>query len=91
MDLWGMIIRQFRLLLQAREMLDARAGVPEIQKSLGLHEFVAGKICAQAKRFSLAALESIYHELLEIDERAKNSQVSLDLALDMLVVQLTGK
>ncbi len=87
-SLWGMVIRQFRLLLQAREMLDERATVPEVQKALGLHEFVAGKICEQARRFSISTLESIYHKLLEIDEGAKTSQVPLDLALDTLVVEL---
>jgi DNA polymerase-3 subunit delta len=88
-ELWGMVIRQFRLLLQARELLDTGASIPEIQKALGLYEFVAQKITNQAKRFSLSALESIYHKLLEIDEGAKTSQVPLDLALDMLVVELT--
>ncbi len=90
-ELWGMVIRQFRLLLQAREMLDSNASSFEVQKALGLHEFVAGKVYAQAKRFSLAALESIYHKLLDIDEGAKTSQVPLDLALDTLIVELTRK
>ncbi|HEX7541437.1 MAG TPA: DNA polymerase III subunit delta, partial [Anaerolineales bacterium] len=90
-ELWGMVIRQFRLLLQARELLDANASTPEVQKALGLHEFVARKVTNQAKRFSLSALESIYHKLLEIDEGAKTSRVPLDLALDILVVELTGK
>lgn len=84
-ELWGMIIRQFRLLLQAREMLDSQASVAEVQKALGLHEFVAGKVCNQAKRFSLGTLEAIYHKLLEIDEAAKTGQMPLDLALDTLV------
>lgn len=90
-ELWGMVIRQFRLLLQARELLDANASVSEVQKALGLHEFVAQKVTNQAKRFSLETLEAIYHRLLEIDEGAKTSQVALDLALDTLVVQLTRK
>jgi DNA polymerase-3 subunit delta len=89
-ELWGMVIRQFRLLLQARELLDASAGISEVQKALGLHEFVAQKVTNQAKRFSLSALERIYHKLLEIDEGAKTSQVPLDLALDTLVVELAG-
>jgi DNA polymerase-3 subunit delta len=90
-ELWGMVIRQFRLLLQAREMLDGGAGIPQIQEALGLHEFVAQKVTNQAKRFSLPTLESIYHKLLEIDEGAKTSQVPLDLALDTLIVELTKK
>ena len=90
-ELWGMVIRQFRLLIQARELIDANASVPEIQKTLGVHEFVAQKVTGQAKRFSLSTLELIYHKLLEIDEGAKTSQVPLDLALDTLVVELAKK
>jgi hypothetical protein len=45
----------------------------------------------QAKRFSLPALEAIYHKLQEIDEGAKTSQVPLDLALDLLVIDLAKK
>ena len=90
-ELWGMVIRQFRLLIQAREILDENGNQAEVQKELGLHEFVAGKVTTQARRFSMPALEHIYHKLLEIDEGAKTSQVSLDLALDTLVVKLTCK
>ncbi|HVM70958.1 MAG TPA: DNA polymerase III subunit delta [Anaerolineales bacterium] len=90
-ELWGMVIRQFRLLLQARELLDERATAAEIQRSLGLHEFVAQKVSQQAGRFSISALEKIYHKLLEIDEAAKTSQVPLDLALDTLIVELVPK
>ncbi len=90
-ELWGMVIRQFRLLLQAREMLDERATVPDVQHALGLHEFVAQQVCTQAKRFSMRDLESIYHKLLEIDENAKTSQMPLDLALDTLVVGLAQR
>ena len=90
-ELWGMVIRQFRLLLQAREMLDERATVPEIQQALGLRDFVAQKVFNQAGRFSMTALEAIYHKLLEIDEGAKTSQVPLDLALDTFIVGLMQK
>jgi DNA polymerase-3 subunit delta len=89
--LWGMVIRQFRLLLQAREMLDGGAGVAQIQSALKLHEYVAPKVTNQARRFSLPALETIYHRLLEIDEGAKTSQAPLDLSLDLLVADLAQK
>ena len=91
MELWGMVIRQFRLLLQAREMLDEHATALDVQKVLGLYDFVARKVCSQAGHFSMSALESIYHKLLEIDEGAKTSQVPLDLALDTLIVELAQK
>ena len=89
-SLWGMVIRQFRLLLLAREVLDSHGGKEDVARALGVHPFVAEKITRQARGFTLPVLERIYHRLLEIDEGAKTGQVTLDLALDTLVVELTA-
>jgi DNA polymerase-3 subunit delta len=88
-SLWGMVIRQFRLLLQAREILDGRANKDDVTRALGVHPFVAEKTTGQAGRFSVESLEHVYRKLLSIDEGVKTGQVTLDLALDMLVVELT--
>lgn len=87
--LWGMVVRQFRLLIQAREILDARGNQNDVARALGVHPFVAEKTTQQAARFSMESLESIYRKLLRIDERVKTSQLTLDLAMDTLVVELT--
>jgi DNA polymerase-3 subunit delta len=89
--LWGMVVRQFRLLLQAREILDGRGNKDDVARALGVHPFVAEKTTGQANRFSMESLESIYHRLLNIDEGVKTSQITLDLALDTLIVELAGK
>ena len=88
-SLWGMVIRQFRLLIQAREILDARGNQNDVARALGVHPFVAEKAAQQAARFSIESLEYIYRKLLTIDEGVKSSQLTLDLALDTLVVELT--
>ena len=88
-SLWGMVVRQFRLILQAREILDGRGNKDDVARALGVHPFVAEKTSGQAARFSIEALENIYRRLLGIDERVKTSQVTLDLALDTLIVELT--
>ncbi|MGE5374788.1 MAG: DNA polymerase III subunit delta [Bacteroidota bacterium] len=88
-SLWGMVVRQFRLLIQAREILDGRGNRDDVARALAVHPFVAEKAAQQASRFSIESLEAIYHRLLNIDERVKTSQVTLDLAMDMLVVELT--
>ena len=89
-SLWGMVVRQFRLLLMAREVLDSRGGKDEVSRALGVHPFVAEKTTGQARAFTLPVLERIYHKLLEIDEGVKTGQFALELALDMLVVELTA-
>lgn len=86
-SIFGMVVRQFRLLLLAREVLENHGNV---QAELKLHSFVAQKVTAQARKFSLESLENIYRHLLRVDEDAKTGQMSLDLALDMFVMQLAG-
>ncbi|HSL45789.1 MAG TPA: DNA polymerase III subunit delta [Anaerolineales bacterium] len=88
-SLWGMVVRQFRLLIQAREILDGRGNHNDVARALGVHPFVAEKAAQQAGRFSIESLEYIYRKLLTIDEGVKTSQMTLDLAMDTLVVELT--
>jgi DNA polymerase III subunit delta len=89
--IWGMVVRQFRLLVQAREILDGRGNKDDVARALSVHPFVAEKTTGQASRFSIESLENIYHRLLTIDEQAKTGQVTLDLALDTLIIELAGK
>jgi DNA polymerase-3 subunit delta len=84
-----MVVRQFRLLIQAREILDSRGTHNDVARMLGVHPFVAEKAAQQAARFSIESLEYIYHKLLTIDEGVKTSQITLDLAMDTLVAELT--
>ena len=90
-SLWGMVVRQFRLLIQAREILDGRGNKDDVARALGVHPFVAEKTTQQAAHFSIESLEAIYHRLLKIDGEVKTSQLTLDLALDTLVVELAGR
>jgi DNA polymerase-3 subunit delta len=87
--LYGMVVRQFRLLLLTREMLDDGYRETEIAKALKLHPFVAKKLVPQCRNFDLLALEAIYHKLLEIDETIKTGGVEADVAMDSLFVSLT--
>jgi DNA polymerase III delta subunit len=77
-----MIVRQYRLLLLARELLDARAGEAEVAQALGMKPYPAGKICAQARRFNLAELEGIYRRLLDYDVEIKTGRIEAAAALD---------
>lgn len=87
---WGMIIRQFRLMLLAREVIDGGGGEAQVEQSLHVHRYVAGKVTKQARRFTMPALERIYHRLLEIDEAAKTGRMPLELGMDLLVMELAA-
>jgi DNA polymerase-3 subunit delta len=89
LSLLGMIVRQFRIMIQVRDL--AERGVPskKIGAQLGLHPFVAKKGLQQSRNFSMEQLETIYHKLLETDLDIKTGQMDQVLALDMLIVGLS--
>ena len=89
-SIFGMIVRQFRLLLLAREVLDSGGEAEAVARQLRVAPFVADKLVAQARRFTLDDLEAAYHRLLDLDLAVKTSQIPDDLALDTLVAAFTA-
>ncbi len=86
--LWGMVVRQFRLLLLTRAALDQGASPRDLPRALGVPPFVARKLTQQVSRFDRATLERIYHALLRIDRQWKKGETDLPTALDALFVSL---
>ena len=85
--LFPMVVRQFRLILLARHALDAGLNP---QETLPVPPFVARKVASQARNFSAADLELIYHRLLEIDVDSKTGQGELATSLHSLVAGLAS-
>ncbi len=86
--LFGMIVRQFRLLLLTRALLDAGFREGDISRELKTHPFVIKKIIPQTRNFTLDDLEAIYRRLLDIDEQIKQGRLEGDVALDVLITAL---
>jgi DNA polymerase-3 subunit delta len=88
----AMIVRQFRLLLLAREILDQGGLAKEVRSRLKLRtDFEAGKITEQARGFSLPTLEGVYRSLLDIDEAIKSGRIEDEVALDGMVAGFTTR
>jgi DNA polymerase-3 subunit delta len=87
--LLGMIVRQFRIMIQVKELNGQGLNQQEIAARLKLHRFVVKKAVRQAMNFSMEQLEAIYRKLLETDVAIKTGQMDDVLALDMLVVGLS--
>ncbi|MGW8250302.1 MAG: DNA polymerase III subunit delta [Anaerolineales bacterium] len=89
-SIFGMVVRQFRLILLTKEVLEQGGSEAGVAKALDIHSFVAKKVSAQARRFSLENLEMVYRRLLEIDEAIKTGQVEAEVALDVFVSSITA-
>ncbi len=88
--IFSSIVFQIRSLLVAREILDNHGTVDDFPKSLKISYYPAKFAIESAARFSSKFLEHIYHRLLYYDEAIKSGQLAPDLALELLVVELTS-
>ncbi len=87
--LFGMIIRQFRLLILAREVLDQGGRKQRIEQTLKVHPFVAEKLEKQTALFDMSQLKEIYQRLLTTDEYMKTGQMDPKIAMEMFVSELS--
>jgi DNA polymerase-3 subunit delta len=90
LELFGMIVRQFRLMIALKELAGQSLNSTTIVERLSLHPFVAEKTGRQVQAFSMEQLEQVYHRLLEMDVQIKTGQIEDVAALDLLVAGLTG-
>lgn len=89
--IFGMIVRQYRLLIQTREHLDEGGSSASAAQVLGMRDFVARKMAEQARLYRLDQLERIYHLLLDTDRKIKTGKKEPILALEWLVARLTAR
>jgi len=84
----NMIVRQFRILLQIRQALDAGFTSRKIISALKLHPFVVQKSINQVRNFNLAALKNILKKLVEIDYTMKTGQADARTMLNLLITKI---
>lgn len=88
--LFGMIARQFRLLLMTRDHLDRGGGAQgaTIAKVVGTSPYAAGKLATQSRRFNAKQLDAILKRLQRYDQDMKTGRIEPRLALELLVTSL---
>jgi DNA polymerase III subunit delta len=90
-SLFGMVVRQYRLLLMTKEALaDGPLSDEKLGKRINAHPFVAGKMKGQARHYNLTDLEAIYHRLAELDMIMKTGGADPQTALQSFVAAPTA-
>ena len=86
-----LLTRQFRLLLEVKDM-DKR-GYPrkEIASKVGLHPFVVGKYQEQARAFSSKALREIIEDSVDMEEAVKTGRLSDMLGVELFIMKYSAK
>ena len=84
-----MLLRQVRLLLGARSLLDQNPSIQkaDVAKELGIHPFVAQKSVTQARNFKLEDLIRAHDLLFDFDQKTKQG-VDPGLAVERVMVEM---
>ncbi len=82
-----MIARQYRLIIQAKELAQKGFSEKQITSELKTHPFVTGKLLRQARYYSFSELERILDLLLQCDVALKSRGIP-KLTLEQLIIQL---
>ena len=86
--LFGMITRQFRLLLLTREHLSTGGSPSTVASAVGVRPFVAQTLTRQSRQFTVQQLETILRGLQQHDLKMKTGRISPQLALDLFVASV---
>ncbi len=86
--LLSMIIRQFKILLQVKEAVEAGLSSRKIINLLGLHPFIVQKSLTQSRYFSCELLKKILIYLIEADKKIKSSRVDLRDILGVMIAKI---
>ncbi len=84
----SMLARHLRMLWQTVEARERGAGPSDVQGQLGVHSFVAKKLCAQAPRFDGPALHRAWEAVFRTELRLKSTGLDDALVLERLVLDL---
>lgn len=85
-----LLSRQFRLLMEVKEMTGQGYDKKSIASKAGLHPFAVGKYIEQSRRFSQEELRSILEESVDIEERVKTGRLQDVLAVELFIVKYSS-
>ena len=86
-----LLSRQFKQLLEVRELSKKGYGKKQIAEAAGLHPFVAGKYISQCKAFSGSELRRILEEAADLEERVKTGRLNDRMSVELFIVKYSGK
>lgn len=85
-----LLARQFRLLMEVKELTANGCDKKEIASKAGLHPFVVGKYQEQARAFSGKMLREILEESVDIEECVKTGRLQDVLGVELFIVKYSS-
>ena len=82
-----LLARQFKLLMEVKDLAEKRYDKSQIAKTVGLHPFVAGKYMQQSRTFSKQELRRILEDALDTEELVKTGRLNDVMSVELFIVK----
>ena len=86
-----LLARQFKLLLEVKELDKQGMARKEIAEKTGLNPFVVGKYQTQAKSFSKKELRTIIEDSVDTEEAVKTGKLTDSLGVELFIMKYSSK
>lgn len=83
-----LMTREFRLLLQVKELVKQGFDRKEVASKAGLHPFAAGKYMEQSRSFKTADLREIMEESARLEEAVKTGRITDALSVEVFIISI---
>ncbi len=87
--IFAMLLRQFKIMIQLKDLEERSINPNSIAKDIGLHPFVIKKSIPLVRKYKMDDLKKIYKELLELDTKIKTGQGDQRVLIDIFVGKLS--
>lgn len=84
----ALITRQFRIILQVKDLSAQSYSQQQIASSLSLHPYAVKIAAEQARKFDSGQLKNIIHRLTELDFMMKTGRIDKVLGLELFLLRL---
>ena len=85
-----LLSRQFKLLLEVKDLMGRGNDKAQIAKTAKLHPFVAGKYMQQCRTFSKAELRDIMEEAASTEEMVKTGRMNDVMSVEIFIVKFSA-
>ena len=85
-----LLVRQFKLLMEVKDLLRRGFDKSQIAKEAKLHPFVAGKYMQQCRAFSTEELKGILEEAADTEEQVKTGRLNDRMSVELFIVKNSG-
>jgi DNA polymerase-3 subunit delta len=85
MYILSMLMRQFRILVQVKDMVEQGGTKKDISLKIKQHPYVVQKAINYSRNYALEDIVTMYERLVRIDTQLKQSQADPVLELDLLI------